>query len=352
MNLSPKLKKRVLWVFLFPVLFLLLAGAIVYFFVVYRFKGSVKFIINKESKGKFAFDASDATLSVWHRSILLKNSVLYCADTANADVSFKVRIPEIYFSITSWKDLLLRKKIIVDSLSIIEPVIDVDVRRSRIRQQPTDFRAADIVGYLQKALTWFNVHSFSLKDAAFRYTTLNSPAPLLGDHINLAVSNFTVVNNEDSHLLGSDNVSLLLGKQRWILPDGKHEINFNRMTFDSKGQRFELDSFSFYQKATTGKGAINLRADKFFFNSRHLPAIYQKEQLLLDTVTCINPVLSIPGYGRDDSTVKTRFNSNFFNRINVGFVNVADGELRLQNKDGLTSDAVTKKPTCVFLTLP
>jgi hypothetical protein len=343
MNLSPKLKKRILWVFLLPVLFLLLAGAIIYFFAVYRFKDSVKFIIDKESQGKFAFDASDATLSIWHRSILLKNSVLYCTDTANADVSIRVRIPEIYFSIMSWKDLLLRKKIIIDSLSIVEPFIDVDVRKSRPRQQSAEFHAADIVGYLQKALTWFNVHSFSLKDAAFRYTTLNSPAPLLGDHINLTVSNFTVVNNEDSHLLGSDNVSLLLGKQRWILPDGKHEINFNRMTFDSKGQRFELDSFSFYQKATTGKGAIRLRADKFFFNSRHLPAIYQKEQLLLDTVTCINPILSIPGYGREDSTVKPRFNSNFFNRINIGFVDVADGELRLQNKDDLTSDAVTQK---------
>ena len=343
MNLSPKLKKRVLWVFLLPVLFLLLAGAIIYFFAVYRFKDSVKFIIDKESKGRIAFDASSATISIWHRSILLKNSVLYCTDHDNADVSFKVQIPEIYFSVTSWKDLLFHKKIIVDSLAIIEPIVDVDVRRSQPRRQPGDFRAADILGYLQKALTRFNVHSFSLKDAAFRYTTVNSPVPLWGDHINLAVSNFTVVNNEDSHLLGSDNVSLLLGKQRWVLPDGKHEINFSRMTFDSKGQRFELDSFSCYQKATTGKGAIRFRADKFFFNSRHLPAIYQKEQLLLDTVTCINPILSIPGYGREDSTVKPRFNSNFFKRINIGFVDVADGELRLQNKDGHTSDAVTQK---------
>ncbi len=203
-----------------------------------------------------------------------------------------MQIPEIYFSVTSWKDILFHKKIIVDSLSIIRPFIDIDIHSTKPRQQRADFHTGDIVNYLQKALSYFNVHSFSLKDAAFRYTTVNSTVPLSGDHINLNVSNFSVVNNEDSHLLGSDKVSILLGKQRWILPDGKHEINFNRMTFDSKGQRFELDSFSFYQKATIGTAAIRLRADKFFFNSRHLPAIYQKEQLLLDTVICIDPVLS------------------------------------------------------------
>lgn len=343
MNLSSKLKKHILWVFLLPVLFLLVVGGIVYFFAVYRFKDSIKFIIDKESKGKFSFDASDATLSVWNRSILLTNSVLYSRDTTGAKASFKVQIPEIYFSVTSWKDILFHKKIIVDSLSIIEPFIDIDIRTTQLPQQPGVFHAGDIVGYLQKALSYFNVHSFSLKDAAFRYTRVNSPIPLSGDHINLNVSNFSVVNNEDSHLLGSDMVSIHLGKQHWVLPDGKHEINFNRMTFDSKGQRFELDSFSFYQAATTGTGAIRLRADKFFFNSRHLPAIYQKEQLLLDTVSCINPVLSIPGYPREDSTQQPRFNSTLFKRINIGFVDVTDGELILQNKKGRSANAATQR---------
>lgn len=334
---------------------LIVTGGVLYFFLVFRLKDSINFIINKESGGKYAFDASDATLSIRSKHLSLKNSVLYCKDPAGADAYYKVQIPEIYFSITSWRQLLFRKKLIVDSLAITRPDIYINVRPSDIRRDPVNFQAADILTYLEKALTHLNVHQFSLKDAAFTYQRSGGAPPLHGDHISLAVSNFMVVNNEDSHLLGSDSISVLLGQQHWVLPDGRHEISFRRMTFDSKGQRFELDSFYFRQKADTGTEEIRLYADKFFFNSRHLPAIYQKDQLLLDTLICVGPVLSIPAGGGAGEAAnhepraasgragESRFRADLFKWINVGFIAVTDGQLLLQSKDGVTQNTATRK---------
>jgi hypothetical protein len=221
------------------------------------------------------------------------------------------------------------------------------VYKTSSRKTHADFKASDILDYLDKALVHFNVHAFSLQDASFTYEGVGHPEPLRGDHINLSVSNFTHVNNEDNHLLGSDKVSLSMGPQHWAFSGGKHEIDFQRLRFDSKGQRFELDSFAFRQLADSGRGEIRLAADKFFFDSHHLPAIYQKNELLLDTVTCVNPVLTLPTYSGQklpkDSAGRARYRNSLFKHINVRFINVVDGDLVIQSKDGRQESASTRK---------
>ncbi len=346
MHFSPKLKKRILLLAVLPALFLSGGVGLLYFVVVHRFKDSIKFIVSRESKGRYAFDAGEANLSIWNKSIQLKESVLYSPDTVNADASYRVKIHEIYFSLASWKDLLYHKKVIADSLSIIEPDFTIAVHKINERKEPFQFHPSDILDHLESALTHFNVHSFTLKDASFTYNGPDGAPPLHGDHINLAATNFTRVNNEDSHLLGSDKVSLSLGPQHWIFPATKHEINFNRLTFDSKGQRFELDSFSFYQRAVMDKGEVRIHADKFFFNSQHLPAIYQKGELLLDTLICVNPVLTVVNNGKEekvkDSLQRIGLTGNLFKLIRVNFVSVIDGTLSLQ-KDGRTENTAARK---------
>ncbi len=105
-----KLKKRIGLLLLLPILFLLISGGLLYFFMVHRFKDSLKFIVNKESRGRYTFDAGDAQLSVWNKTIVLKESVLYNPDSINADVTYRIRIHEIYFSLASWKELLFHKR--------------------------------------------------------------------------------------------------------------------------------------------------------------------------------------------------------------------------------------------------
>ncbi|HTJ14870.1 MAG TPA: hypothetical protein VL547_22690 [Dinghuibacter sp.] len=336
-------KRRLLWAIGLPV-FLLLAGAgILWFLLIYRAKESLRYLVDKESKGVYAFDARSVTLSLRHRSILIKDAILYCRDTTQTDAWYNIRIPEAYLSINSWRQMLVQKKILVDSLSILRPVMDMHVLKNSVRKTHADFKASDILDYLQTALVHFNVHAFSLRDAAFVFHGPAGTEPLQGEGITLVVSNFAQVNNEDSHLLGSDKVFLSMGRQHWPLAGGRHVIDFRGLRFNSKGQRFELDSFAYRQPADSGRGAITLEADQFFFNSRHLPAIYQKDELLLDTVTCVNPVLSVPAYGGRSKDSAARVRNYLFKHINVRFISVVDGDLALQSKDGRQQSASTRR---------
>ncbi len=344
MRRSAGFKKRILLLGLIPVFGLLAVLVPLWFFMHYRFKESLRFLVARESKGRFTFDASDASISLWKGTITLKDALLYGRDSA-AGISCRVRTREIYFSLASWKALIVDKKLMVDSVAIIGPAIDLQISIQKTDRPHAEFHTSDILDALAKTLQHLNVHAFSLKDASFTVIGPDSPTPLHGEHIDLAVSNFATLNGQDSHFLGSDNVSLSLGRQHWMLSKGGQMIDFSRMSFDSREQRFELDSFFFRQKIAGTDRVFRLSADRFFFNSRHLSAIYQQSQLLLDTLVCINPVLSIPG----DTTTKHSKDSignavreTLFKWINIQFVEVMGGRVLVQNKSGHAGDASTR----------
>src|ERR1700722_14457664 len=247
MKRSASFRRRILLLGLIPVFCLLAALAPLWFFMHYRFKESLKYLVARESKGRFTFDAADASISLWKGTITLKDAQLYGRDSA-AGITCKAGIPEIYFSLGSWKALLLDKKLIVDSVAIIAPVVDLEVGVLRMDRPRSEFHTSDILDALRKALLHLNVHAFSLKDASFTVVEPGISVPLHGEHIDLSVSNFAVINDQDNHFLGSDKVSLSLGPQHWVLSGGVQMIDFSRLRFDSRGQRFELDSFIFRQK--------------------------------------------------------------------------------------------------------
>jgi hypothetical protein len=344
MRRSTGFKKRILLLGLIPVFGLLAVLVPLWFFMHYRFKESVRYLVARESKGRFTFDATDAGISLWKGTITLKDALLYGHDSI-AGIRCKVRVPEIYFSLASWKALIVDKKLVVDSVAIIAPVIELEIGTAMTGRPHTEFRTSDILDALGKTLVHLNVHAFSLKDASFTVTEPGSSMPLHGEHIDLTVSNFASLNGQDNHFLGSDKVSLSLGPQHWVLPHGGQMIDFGHLSFDSREQRFELDSFFFRQKIAGTDRVFRLSADRFFFNSRHLPAIYQQSQLLLDTLICQNPVLSIPGdtsANHNTDSIGDAGRETMFKWINIRFVEVMGGRVLVQNRAGHSDNVATR----------
>ncbi|HWH62460.1 MAG TPA: hypothetical protein VNS50_04280 [Ginsengibacter sp.] len=317
---------------------------ILYYLVVHKFKESIQYVVNKESNGKYEFKADKANLSLFQKTITLTNAHLICRDTINVDKHYDVTIPNLYFSIASFKTLILNKKLIIDSLAITEPNIYIHVHKDApvTSEDQAAFQTADILNLLENTLARFNAHLFSIQDLSFTYAKVNGPAPLHGDHISIKVVNFTKVDNNDLHILGSDTIAVSLGRQHWVFPDGIHEVSFSKFIFLSHMQRIELDSFMFRQKATASTAEVLLEGDKFFFNSKHFPTIYQKDELIVDTLFTLNPVLTIIGPGGNtkatkDTAIKEQAAHELFKFINIKFIDVINGEFYLKNSYSDTS---------------
>ena len=63
MKRSARLKKRILLIFLIPVGCLLVAAGALEFLIHHRFKESLSFLVTRESKGEYAFNAREASIS-------------------------------------------------------------------------------------------------------------------------------------------------------------------------------------------------------------------------------------------------------------------------------------------------
>src|SRR6185437_11714780 len=347
MKRSARLKKRFLLIFLLPAGCLLTAAGASDFLIHYRFRESISYLVTRESKGRYAFNAREASISLWRGTVILKGSQLSCLDTAGMEAWCNLRTPQIYCSLASWKALLFDKKLILDSIAIIGASMDVHVVTHPEGPKPP-WHIVDLTEKLKATLQHLNVHAFSLKDLSFTWHGPAGTEPLHTEHIDVSVSNFARFGRTDSYLLGSDEFSISLGREHWALAGGHQLIDFARLTFDSKGHRFAMDSFSLRQPADTARGEFHLTVPRFFFNSNRLPAVYEKDgqlQLLLDTLVCVNPVLSIPESTKKDQgeAIQNAIRQTIYRWINVRFVQVIDGRLLVRNKAYLADNASTRK---------
>jgi hypothetical protein len=344
-KLSPRQKK---WIKAMLILLAIrfVVGAILYYLIVYRFKDIAAYIVKKETKGVYTFDAARIDFSLFHHYLELHHITLTCQDTLPERAYYDVKIPKIYLSIISWKELLLHKKLVIDSFAILQPQVAMHQRSTRERKH-ANFDVSRVLEGLQQVLTHLQVRTLQLKDGAFTYHNINSTAPLVVNHFDLSITNFTKVTSADSHLLASDDVEISFRDQYWILPDGNHTLGFKRLHFSGKAQYFEMDSCILNIAATPDKGAMTLSADKFLFNSKHLPAIYMRDELLIDTLLCIRPVLTMPLITPDKQKKDTAAIANIahelFKKIQFKYIDITDGEVLLKHPDNTTTTASAQK---------
>ncbi|WP_080057892.1 hypothetical protein [Spirosoma aerolatum] len=337
--------KLVLLVLMLP----FLAAGAVYYVLIHNLNQIITFAVDKETQGGYVFQTHDLSLSLLHKTVTIDKLVFTRKDTTKASSYYSIKIPAAYLSVESWQELLINKRLLVDSFSVSRPEVVIhDYRTNAHGHSQTRFHTSSILENLQKTLAHLHAKSFNVQGGTFALYKRNTTDPFLIKDINLTVRNFSKIDNDDRRVLASDHIELALGRQKWVLSDGKNTLSFRGLHFISSTQLFEMDSVHFRKPATDKKGELSLRAEKFFFNSSHLPAVYQKGELWLDTLICLRPVLTLPIESRKDQvtdTVRT-IQSNLktlFKTVTIGYTQIKDGELLLGNKANPVSRGGTQK---------
>jgi hypothetical protein len=341
---SKRLGKKIQYYIIAFLGILFLISGLLYFIIIHRFKESVKFIVHNQTDGKYMFDAGRAKVSLWSKSLMLEKSMLICKDTSKANSYYNVKLSKLKFSLTSWNALLFKNKILVDNLEIINPDVEVYSNPKKRLKNKTGFRPSDILSFLEKTQQSFNLSNLSIKNASISFKQQNKKSVTL-KHINLSIRNFVKVNNDDSHLLGSDHINLSVGKQSIAFPDRNLTVSFSSLRFNSKNQYFNVDSLLIDQQDGHKNGRMEFKADRFSFNSKHLPAAYQKEELLLDTVRCTNPVMTLYDHQnklKKSSAKNKKVKNEIFKLINIKFFEIENASVVQKKPDGTLKNSAGK----------
>lgn len=321
MRLSPRQRK---WLKRFAILLLLrvVIGVVLYYIITYKFREVTQYVVQKESKGLYAFDAGSIDVHLFKGTLVLNHVSLRCMDTLHVPAHFAVDIPQVYLSIASFKDLVLHKRLSIDSMAIVQPRVMAHVHYESRTPRPS-FQASQVLEAMQKMVLHLQVRSLRLKEGAFTYSTRQHPDVLESNHINFSVRNFSKKDRQQDYLFSAEDVDVSIANQYWKLSNGQ-VIAFKRLHFSGANQFFELDSAAYL----TSK--VNLMADKLFFKARRLQDIYENETLEVDTLLCYSPAIYLQtGTAPKDST---RAAKQLLKHIRFRYINIRDGQIAVNNQ--------------------
>ncbi|TCC99086.1 hypothetical protein EZ449_21405 [Pedobacter frigidisoli] len=259
----------------------------------YRLKEIIQLAVKEKSNDQYVFEAGGASFSLLKKNIIIRNATIFKKDSVNTAAHYQIKVARLYFGITSFRQLIFHQKLILDSLSLSDPLISLHEHSKAVATQKKQFHTENIESLIKKALVHLQVKSFHIKNATYVFKSKVNPTELRINQINFTVKNFSDAENVGKHLFSTEDIDLSIGKQEINFPDGLHRINFKNLHFSGKNQFFELDNFGFLAKATSLRTETKITADKFRFKSSALASIFTKDELILDTVLLLKPVLSI-----------------------------------------------------------
>lgn len=297
--------KRITTKFLKIIAFIL--GAILvlmtafHFWFIHHAEQLVEDIVNSQSNGKLKLQVDRFKFNWFNYKMELRKSIFYSTDTTAA-TSYQFSVEKINITVKEIFPLVFEKKILIDSIYLLNP----DIRVTRLRSVKDSTSSTDtslsipqemgrIYNSIQDALQVLKVDRFQIVNGKFSLINKIRPADpsVVITNINFRLENLQVDTTKqagEQKILFSDNVALHTNNQNILFPDGRHRLSFSHFRINILSKMVEFDSCTIV--ATKGDSATNsfsIFFDKLQMTNIDFSTLYHKEIIKADSVYCINP---------------------------------------------------------------
>lgn len=330
------IKRKLVKLLLIALALVLLLLTASWYLVTYRFRETLHYIVETESGGTYVLRTRSAQFSFWEKNVKIKDAHLLPTDTLAHETYYDVRIPSIFFSITSWRQILFEGRVKVDSFSIDFPEISI-YDRSKDKQEKTKItvHASDVFDKLQDVKSYLSVRSFTLNNAEFSFATHRQPGRFHSDKINLSAKNFAE-SDSAQRFLTSENVILEISDQDWNFPNNRHRLQFKQLLLSGEDKIFRIDSCVFKGQDKYSR-AFSISVSSILFSTDNLSALYDRGELVIDSLLLKRPEVTIPttekpkGQPDEPGHVISDVIREMFSGIQVKYIHIDSGMLFLAN---------------------
>ena len=320
-----------LWIL--GLLIVLVASA--YLLLKYRIKDIVEDVVRVKTDNAYEIKFDDFDFALVDGDIKITNAELNCINPVAGEDKYFARIPDLYFSLESWRQLIFNRQMIIDSMNLVSPELTMYKGSVKSDTGQGGFKLGDAYNLVRNISHKLGVRRLNIEDAALAiHLADTSLQPFVASKINLRVRNFLENADSSSRLLSADDIDLLIRDQAWVFPKGA-TFAFSSLHFSGNSQLFQIDSCRFSAAPAENKSAITLAADQIKFTSHRLTDIYGKNELALDTVYLAQPVLYVTTADKhpqhDSSAALTSAVNRLFEAISVNYINIEKGQITLQS---------------------
>lgn len=320
---------------------------------VYNAKDILIGIVTSKSKGKVKLDLSNVKFNFFSSQLQIREGDLVSTDTLTVPTSYHVRFSTLTLKVRSYWPLVLNKSLLLDSINIHNPVIEVLKWRkdTASRKSKDDLSVTQEMGKVYNSmldvLQGFGIRRIVVKNASLKLVNKMEPAshPVWLTNIYLNVLRKP---GEDGHKAKEQSVDLYSRNQSISLPGGRHHLAFKGFRLQLFRKRIELDSCTI----TAVPNGVSTSSYKIFFHKLSLigvdfNAMSDLNLIRADSVYCEDPLFDVklnPSDGvskkKKDKPDPEKIVRELTSDLDLGFVGVKDAGIHL--------NIVGKRPRSVF----
>jgi hypothetical protein len=340
-------RKRLFRLLLVTLAVLVISIAGLHIWFVNNARAVLKQIVSEKSHGKLKVELSKLSFDFFSNKLQIHEADLVSTDTVNMATSYHVKFRKLTLRIHSFWPLILERKLLLDSIKLHDPEIEVfQWRKDTVSIKPTknDLSVSQEMGKLYNSmldgLEAFGIRRIIINNAKLSMINKITPSqkPVIVSNIYLDIMRSdNAEHSRDEYIENEQNVVLRTTNQDIDLPSGRHRLSFKSFNLQLFQKRVELDSCT----VTAFPNDSSRNSFKIFFNKLLLigvdfNAMYRYNLIRADSVYCEKPFfdINIDQETRNAKTKKEKPNLEKMVRemtgdLDLAFVGVKDAGIHI-----------------------
>ncbi|HVE61253.1 MAG TPA: hypothetical protein VNA26_05510, partial [Chitinophagaceae bacterium] len=294
------------------VFFVIILGLHIWF--VNNARGILKQIVTERSQGKFKLELSQISFNFFDKKLKFREADLVSTDSISQPTTYHVKFRKLTLRINSFWPLLLQKKLLLDTIKLHDPEIEVmQWRKDTFSKKAAgdELSITQEMGKLYSSmldvLDGFGIKRIIINNATlslFNKITPGSPPVTISNIYFSLLRTATGVEKRDEFVENAQSVELETTDQNIALPGGRHRLAFKAFQLELFSKRIQLDSCTLTAVATdSSKSSYNIFFEKLLLIGVDFEAMYRLNLIRADSVYCISPLFDI-NLNRSDASKK------------------------------------------------
>lgn len=280
---------------------LIVAGLHIWF--VNNARGVIKTMVTEKSRGKLKMELSEISFDFFSNKIKIRQADLFNTDSTSSATTYHVKFRKLTLRVGSFWSLLLQRKLILDSIKLHDPEIEV----MQWRKDTVLKTSRDELSISQEMGKLYNSMLDALEDFGIRRIIVNNAKLSLinkmkrsAEPVQLTDIYFDLVRTasgkkkRDEFVENEQSIELRTTNQNIALPGGRHRLSFKKFHLELFQKIIELDSCTITAAATdSSKSSYVIFFKKLLLKGVDFDAMYRKNLIRADSVYCENPSFNI-----------------------------------------------------------
>lgn len=286
----------------------IILGTLVVLLVAFHFwfrahaKQMIEDLVESTSHGKVKLTIGKLHFNYFSRKIRLDDALFYSPDSLQDNTSYRFHVEKIDLRAKAILPILFKKKILIDSLALSNPQIEV-VRLKPIAKDSNRIKKevsipeemGKIYSSIQDALKVLQVKRFVIENGTFTLLNKMIPGqlPMKISNLHFQIDNLQVDSTQQhakDKILFSDNVIFTSHDQDILFPDGRHRLSFSHFRINLQQQLVEFDSCTIAAtRSDSAAAAFDVFFDGLDLINIDFDTLYKSEVIKADSVYCTNP---------------------------------------------------------------